>query len=84
VSKRPKKNRSARDKQLTRQRARRDARQRDRGQQLYYLQPPFEPYKEWIRVPEEAQDAIEYPAGKDQLGDAKWLADLIVKLGPRY
>lgn len=51
---------------------------------LYYLQPPFKPYAEWIRVPEEAKDAIEYPAGEDQLGDAKWLADLIVKLGPRY
>lgn len=80
----PKKNRSTRDKQLARQRARREAKRQEYP--LYRLQPPFEPYGEWIRVPGQARDMIEHPARRDDsLPDgAKDLMDTLVKLGPRY
>jgi hypothetical protein len=83
ASKRPKKNRSNRDKQRARDRARRE--RRFQSYPLYYLQPPFKPYQEWIRVPDEARNLAEYPAGYlDDLPDVKDLADTLVKLGPRY
>lgn len=81
----PNKNRSARDKQRARERARREARQRQGSYPLQYLQPPFEPYKEWIRVPEQAKDMIEYPIRSDDLpSDAVDFMDTLIKLGPRY
>ncbi|CAL9667608.1 hypothetical protein SUDANB145_07241 (plasmid) [Streptomyces sp. enrichment culture] len=86
MASKPKKNRSARDKKLARQRSVRDVRKREENP-LYYLQPPFEPYQEWIRVPRQASEAFEHPTARydDRLGsEAKDLADTIVKLGPRY
>lgn len=83
---RPKKNRSARDKKMARQRTTRDVRKRE-DNPLYYLQPPFKPYQEWIRVPRQAGEAFEHPTARydERLGEeAKDLADTIVKLGPRY
>jgi hypothetical protein len=84
VANRPKKNRSARDKQLARERARRAA--RNRKYPLYDHRPPFEPYSEWIHVPAGAEQLIEHPARYDERlpDDAKDMADTLVKLGPRY
>jgi hypothetical protein len=86
MANRPKKNRSARDKKLAKQRAVRDNRKRD-DNPLYYLQPPFKPYQEWIKVPRQAGEAFEHPTARydDRLDDgAKDLMDTLVKLGPRY
>lgn len=86
MASRPKKNRSSREKKLAKQRAVRDVRKRE-DHPLHYLQPPFEPYQEWIRVPKQAGEAFEHPTARydDRLDDgAKDLADTIVKLGPRY
>lgn len=86
TSKRPKKNRSARDRQLARDRARREARQEQGTYRLHYLQPPFKGYEEWIDVPDQAKEMFEHPARHDDrlTESAKDLADAIVKLGPRY
>ncbi|MFE1451973.1 hypothetical protein [Streptomyces olivaceoviridis] len=86
MASRPKKNRSARDKKLAKQKAVRDGRKRDENP-LYYLQPPFKAYQEWIRVPRHAGEAFEHPTARydDRLTDgAKDLADVLTKLGPRY
>jgi hypothetical protein len=87
MSNKPKKNRSARDKRVAHDRRRRNARRRE-DHPLYYLQPPFEPYATWMRVPDSAKDIIEYPFTPEadaQLGDgAKDLMNTMVKLGPRY
>jgi hypothetical protein len=82
--KRPKKNRSARDKQRAREQARREA--QARKYPLHYLQPPYEPYQEWIRVPDDARDLIHHPVRyrDDVTEGAKDLADRVIKLGPRY
>jgi len=82
---RPKKNRSARDKKMAKQRAVRDVRKRDEHP-LYYLQPPFKGYHEWVRVPRHAGEMFQHPVRFDeQLEDgAKDLMDTFVKLGPRY
>jgi len=82
----PKKNRSARDKKLAKQKAVRDGRKQEENP-LYYLQPPFKAYQEWIRVPQNASESFEHPTARydDKLTDgAKDLADVLVKLGPRY
>jgi hypothetical protein len=85
MANRPKKNRSARDKKMANQRALRDVRKREEYP-LYYLQPPFEAYQEWIQVPREAGQAFEHPIRHDDRldDDAKDLMDTFVKLGPRY
>lgn len=82
---RPKKNRSARDKKLAKQRSVRDYRKRE-DHPLYYLQPPFKAYQEWVRVPRQAAEMFEHPVRyDDRLEDgAKDLMDTFVKLGPRY
>ncbi|WP_019635130.1 hypothetical protein [Actinomadura atramentaria] len=84
MAKRPKKNRSSRDKQLARERARRQARKFTNP--LFDQPPPFGPYKEWIRVPSAANDLIEYPGKHDERLDdgAKEMADTLIHLGPRY
>lgn len=85
---RPKNNRSARDKQLARERARRQARQQEASYPLYKWQPPFKPYSEWFSVPDAAKNMIEHPARNDASllldDDSKELLDTVVKLGPRY
>lgn len=85
MSNRPKKNRSARDKRLAQDRARRDSRRREEYP-LRYLMPPFDAYRQWVRVPESAKDVIEYPFPPEaELGDgARTLMNTMVKLGPRY
>lgn len=86
MANRPKKNRSTRDKKLAKQRAIRDGRKREEHP-LYYLQPPFNAYQEWIRVPRQAGEVFEHPTARydDRLDEeAKDLADTLVKLGPRY
>jgi hypothetical protein len=87
MSNKPKRNRSARDKRLSRERNRRDVRHREEHP-LYFLQPPFEPYSQWVRVPNSAKDVIAYPFTPEadaELGDgAKDLMNTMVKLGPRY
>lgn len=86
MANKPKKNRSARDKKLAKQRSLRDDRKRE-DNPLYYLQPPFKPYQKWIRVPRQAGEAFEHPTARydDRLDEgAKNLADVIIKLGPRY
>ncbi|MEU7295158.1 hypothetical protein AB0A76_18365 [Streptomyces exfoliatus] len=85
MANRPKKNKSARDKKIARQRSLSDARKREEYP-LYHLQPPFEPYQEWFNVPKQAADTIEHPARHDNALDegAKDLLDTLVKLGPRY
>lgn len=85
MANRPKKNHSARDKKLAKQRALRDSRKREENP-LYYLQPPFAAYKEWIKVPKEAGQAFEHPTRHDDRLDdnAKDLMDTFIKLGPRY
>ncbi|MFF7476642.1 hypothetical protein [Streptomyces sp. NPDC008092] len=85
MANRPKKNRSARDKKLAKQRTIRDARKRE-DHPLYYLQPPFSGYQEWIRVPRHAGEMFEHPVRyDDSLEDgAKDLMDTFMKLGPRY
>ena len=85
MANRPKKNRSTRDKKLARQRTLRDARKREEYP-LYYLQPPYTAYQEWVQVPKHAGEAFEHPARyDDRLEDgAKNLLDTLVKLGPRY
>lgn len=65
MSKRPK-NRSARDKQRARQRASQQARRQDYP--LRRFQPPFEPYREWIRVPSAAGNMIAELAASAQEG----------------
>jgi hypothetical protein len=85
MANRPKKNRSARDKKLAKQRALRDTRKRE-DHPLYYLQPPFTAYEKWIQVPKQAGQAFEHPVRHDDRLDdgAKDLMDTFVKLGPRY
>lgn len=82
---RPKKNRSARDKKLAKQRAVRDVRKREEHP-LYYLQPPFSGYQEWVQVPRQAGEMFQHPVRyDDRLEDgAKDLMDTFIKLGPRY
>ncbi|MFE5614110.1 hypothetical protein [Streptomyces sp. NPDC056524] len=82
MANRPKKNKSARDKKVTRQRASSAAKRRDEYP-LYYVMPPFEHYKQWFQVPEHAADLIEYPIDVDD-EDAQDLLNRLVKLGPRY
>lgn len=75
MSKRTPKNRSARQKRLSRQRTGRQARH-----PLRALQPPFRPYEEWISV----------PAGAEQLPDGVLDEDLrafhtmVAELAPLY
>ncbi|SCD57334.1 hypothetical protein GA0115240_115014 [Streptomyces sp. DvalAA-14] len=79
------KNQSARDKRRDRERGRRDGR-RLTEYPLFFSPPPFEPYSEWINVPDEAKDLMEYPFPESvEVSDGtKDMADLIIKLGPRY
>ncbi|MDP9843282.1 hypothetical protein [Streptosporangium lutulentum] len=86
MASKPKKNRSARDKQLERQRAQRQARKLQSLSPLQRLQPPFKLYEEWFHVGDYAKDAIVHSARfDDRLDDtAKDLADAFVRLGPRY
>ncbi|MFC8008685.1 hypothetical protein [Streptomyces cinereoruber] len=84
MANRPKKNRSARDKKLARQKSLSQSRKREYP--LYHLQPPFEHYQQWFSVPKEAANMIEHPMPRGPgLDDhAKDLLDTLVKLGPRY
>lgn len=84
MAKRTKKNRSARDKRLARERTRRQARKLTNP--LFDQPPPFKPYREWYSVPSSVKDMIEHPARRDdRLSDgAKHMVDTLIKLSPQY
>ncbi|MCO6011520.1 hypothetical protein NE236_41875 [Actinoallomurus purpureus] len=84
MTKKPAKNRSARDKRLARERARREARAPKCP--LFELRPPFEAYSEWITVPAHIKDFGDHRASRDPRLDAEMrkFVTTVIKLGPLY
>ncbi|MGA5076231.1 hypothetical protein ACPC37_01190 [Streptomyces griseoincarnatus] len=77
-----KKNRSARDKQLARQKAAREAR-REPLYPLHDLHPPFGTYELWTVVSEEAMQREGYPPhATDEESRQMW--DIVIKLARAY
>jgi hypothetical protein len=82
MSKQPKRNPSARDKQLARERARRAARQ-VQDYPLYELLPPFQVYEDWTTVTEAAMARNGYPP-QATTEESRRMWDVLIKLGPLY